>query len=52
MKIKQSILKGIITVLLIVITRIIDVFCIQGATEGLWLICGYLLHWIWDIEED
>ena len=51
MKLKKCILKGIIFVLLILITRIIDVFYIQEAKELLWLICGYITYWIWEVEE-
>lgn len=51
-ELKQSILKGIITVLLIVITIILDVFYIKVGKRLLWLICGYITYWIWEIKED
>ena len=50
-ELKQSILKGIISILLVVITRILDVFVFAGATEALWFACGYIIYWIWEIEE-
>ena len=52
MGLKQSILKGIIFVLLIVITIILDVFYIKVGKRLLWLICGYIAYWIWEVEED
>lgn len=51
MRFKQYILKGIIFVLLIVITIILDVFYIKVGKRLLWLICGYITYWIWEIEE-
>ena len=52
MGLKQSILKGIIFVLLLVITIILDVFYIRVGKRLLWLICGYITYWIWEIKED
>ena len=52
MEFKQCILKGIIFVLLITITIILDVFYIREGKRLLWLICGYIIYWIWEVEED
>ena len=52
MKLKEFILKIIISVLLIVITRLADVFVFVGATECLWLVCGYAICVILNIEEE
>lgn len=51
-EIKKYILKGIIFVLLIVITLILDCFYIRIGKRLLWLICGYIFYWIWEVEED
>ena len=51
-QLKQSILKGIITVLLIVITAIIDMLYIKVGKELLWFLSGCIIDCIWNIEED
>lgn len=52
MKLKEFILKIIISILLIVITRLADVFIFVGATECLWLVCGYVIYWVLSVEEE
>ncbi len=52
MKLKEFILKTIIVVLLIVITRLLDVFIFVEATEYLWLACGYVIYLVINIEEE
>lgn len=52
MKLKEFILKITIIALLIFITRLLDVFIFVGATECLWLICGYVIYWVLNFEEE
>ena len=51
MKLKECILKGIISVLLVVITALIDIMFVKIGKRFLWLICGYVLYWIWEVED-
>ena len=46
----KDILRGIISVSLVVLTRCIDVYIFPGITEILWLVCGFLACWIWNEE--
>lgn len=52
MKLKEFILKTIIAVLLILITKLLDVFIFVGVTDILWLACGYVIYLVINIEED
>ena len=52
MKLKEFIIKTIIVVLLILITKLLDVFIFVGATEYLWLACGYVICWVLSVEEE
>lgn len=49
---KNCIKKGIIITLLLVITLILDFFYVKIGKRLLWLLCGYILYWIWEVEED
>lgn len=52
MKLKEFILKITIIALLIFITKILDVFIFVGATDILWLLCGYAIYWVLNFEEE
>lgn len=47
----KDILRGIISVSLVVTTRWLDLYILTGITEILWLVCGYLASWIWSKED-
>ena len=47
----KDIFRGIIAVILVVATRGLDIYVLPEITEILWLVCGYMVCWIWN-EED
>ena len=49
---KNCIKKSIITVLLLVITLIADFFYVKLGKRLLWALFGYILYWIWEVEEE
>lgn len=49
---KNFIKKGIITVLLLVITLILDLFYVRLGKRLLWALFGYILYWTWEVEDE
>lgn len=49
---KNCIKKGIITTVLLFITLILDFFYVKTGKRLLWSLFGYILYWIWEVEED
>lgn len=48
----KDILRGIISVALVLTARCLDVYVLPGITEITWLVCGYMVCWIWNMEEE
>ena len=48
----KDILSGIILVALVVMARYLDIYVLQGITEIIWLVCGYMVCWIWNMGEE
>ena len=46
----KDILRGIISVALVLTARCIDIYVFTGITEIIWLVCGYMVCWIWEIK--
>ncbi len=48
---KKCIKKGIMTVLLLVITLIADFLYVKLGKRLLWALFGYIVCWIWEVED-
>ena len=48
----KDILRGIISVALVLTARCIDIYVFTGITEIIWLVCGYMVCWIWNMGEE
>lgn len=47
----KDILRGIISVALVLTARCIDIYVFTGITEIIWLVCGYMVCWVWNEVE-
>ena len=47
-----DILLGILSISIVVLARILDLYVIQGITEIIWLLGGYTICFLWDHWEE
>ena len=47
-----DILLGILSISIVVLARILDLYVIQGITEIIWFLGGYMICFLWDHWEE
>lgn len=47
-----DILLGILSISIVVLARILDLYVIQGITEVIWFLGGYMICFLWDHWEE
>lgn len=47
-----DILLGILSISIVVLARVLDLYVIQGITEIIWFLSGYMVCFLWDHWEE
>ena len=48
----SDILLGILSISMVVLARIVDLYIFTGITEIIWFLAGYMICWLWDHWEE